>query len=223
MESNKSTKITLFFLILFITFFVGLIAYNTNNFLSKSETNSGMVENSLRNSNALTQAAVNTAIGMQKCYQLILTNEESDLKIALNALDSIKSENEVLMKSLEKEAISEEQKDQFKSLVNARKRLIIDRDTFISLVQGEKNAEAKRFFLNQLTMSVNDFFHFQKDYSILVRENAIKLDSEISKKNQTTQIINQYLFWLALIVIGLFIISLFLIMILLLKSSVEDK
>ncbi|MCF8255891.1 MAG: MCP four helix bundle domain-containing protein [Bacteroidia bacterium] len=223
MKTKKSTKITVFFLILFVAFFIGLIAYNTTNFLSKSEANTDMVESSLRNSNALTQAAVNTALGMQKCYQLIISNEESDLKEAITALDSIKSENEVLMQSLEKEAKSEEQKDQFKSLENARKRLIADRNIFIELVQNEKNTEAKKFFLNQLTVSVNEFFHFQKDYSILVRENAIKLDSEISKKNQITQLVNQYLFWLALIVIGLFIISLFLIMILLLKSSVEDK
>jgi hypothetical protein len=204
MEKSASAKLFMIFLPSFILALLGMIWYNAN-FIQKTDKEySQLIESTSLSSNALTQTNINTSFAMHLCYKMVLDGNNDHWIGFANQLDSIKKENSNLIKDLELDAKTIEQKQKLAELMGTRANLIIQRDSLVKLVKQNLTMQAKDFLQSQMADSFNQFFKTSSSYLLLAQENSTILSQKLSAKNETVKKINQYLFWLPIACFGLF-------------------
>jgi hypothetical protein len=204
MEKSPSVKLFLISLPIFICFILGMIWYNANYIQKVDKEYTQLINSANISSNALIQTTINTSLAMHKCILLVLNDKNLNWKILTQNLDSIKSENSKLLNSLEIEAKTKEQKEKLAELSWIRAQLILQHDSLVNLAQDNKLSEARLFFLNHLSPNFKDFFKLSSDYIKLVQKNTNELSNKLTERNNMVKQINQYLFWLPIICLGLF-------------------
>jgi hypothetical protein len=204
MEKSTSAKLLIILLPSFILALLGMIWYNAN-FIQKTDKEySQLIESTSVSSNALTQTNINTAFAMHLCYLMVLDGNNGYGVGIVNKLDSIKKENTNLIKDLELDAKTIEQKQKLAELIGIRANLIIQRDSLVKLVKQNLPMQAKDFLQSQMADSFNQFFKTSSSYLLLAQENSNSLSQKLSAKNESVKKINQYLFWLPIACFGLF-------------------
>ncbi|OYU96770.1 MAG: hypothetical protein CFE21_00345 [Bacteroidetes bacterium B1(2017)] len=204
MQKSTSAKLFLIIAPLFIIIIFGMIWYNASYIQKMDKEYTELLGSANISSNALTQTTINTSMAMHKCYLMVLNDENLDWKLVLQTLDSIKSENSQLLVNLEKEAKTKEQKEKLNELINIRTKLILQRDSLVSIAHSTNSNKAKTYFLNNLVGNFSNFFQTSSQYLKLVQENTNLLSTKLTERNNTVKQINQYLFWLPIICLGLF-------------------
>ncbi|MDZ4667962.1 MAG: MCP four helix bundle domain-containing protein [bacterium] len=206
MKKSSSTKFFLILLPLFIFILFGMIYYNAR-FIQKTDKEySQIIESAGISSNALSLATINAASALQQCTQLVLDeNTSAEKELIVQNLNAIRIKNNNLIERLNLEAKNEAQKIKLGKFIAIRAQLMLQRDSLVQLVNANETKEAKAYFFSKMTPNYAQFFLVGAAYLSLIEQNTLDLNHELTHRNNTIVQINEYLFWLPIIALGLFI------------------
>jgi hypothetical protein len=205
MEKSTTFKVILFSLPLFLLILFGMIWYNAHYIQKTDKEYSNLIESAGISSNALTQTAINTSYAMHQCALMVLADDTRGCKMIVHNLDSIRKQNSNLIDRLNEEAKTKEQKEKLEEFIIVRAKLSLQRDSLVKLVANNQSKNARDFYFDKMGPNFSQFFHIGSAYLGLVDQNIKSLNNELTKRNATIVKINEYLFWLPIVALGLLI------------------